>query len=134
MRIAETQLVRAVGELDTAGVMSPHDLAQAVKQFLMRKRLLKRTGKIVRALERYEEEAQGVVRVQATTAHPLSRETAEFIQKKAETLLAPGKEKVTLSYHEDKMLLGGVRLETADTRYDFSLQRALQELRKSLSQ
>ncbi len=132
MRIAEAQLVRAVGELEKAGTMSSRDLSQVVKQFLVRKRLLKRTGKIVRALERYEEETTGVVTVKATTAHPLSPATEELIKKKAETLLAPGKEKIKISFHEDRALLGGVRLETTDTRYDFSLKRAFKELRKSL--
>ena len=133
MRIAEAQFVRAVSELEEAQVLSPRQLAQAVKQFLARKRLLRRSGKIMRALEQYEEGQSGVVTVQVTSHQALSESTKEVVRKKAEALFAPGKDQVKLVFHEDPKLLGGVRLETLNTRYDFSLTRTLQELRKSLS-
>lgn len=131
--MAEAQLVRAIGELETGKQMSARELAQAVKAFLTRKRLLRRTGKIMRALDRYEAAQAGIVLVTVTSAHSLGESTKEVIKKKAEALLAPGRDKVKLDFEEDPKLLGGVRLETTDTRYDFSLKRALNQLGKSLA-
>lgn len=131
MRIAEAQLVRAIGELSQEKKIGEQTLLQSVKQFLMRKRLTKRIGKVVRALEAYEAETDHVVQVQATTAHALSHEAKKNIEVKAEELFGGKEKKTKVTFHEDKALIGGVRLETTNTRYDFSLSRTLLDLRKS---
>ncbi len=133
MRIAEAQLVRAIGELSHTKSMGTIELSKTVKKFLIRRRLTKRTRKILRALELYEDEEKGKVVVQATTARPLSPETKRVVEEKVVTLFGKGKEKTQVVFHEDKTIIGGVRLETRDSRYDFSLNRSLDELRKSLS-
>lgn len=133
MRIAEAQLVRAIGELSHTKSMGTAELSKAVKKFLIRRRLTKRTGKILRALELYEDEEKGQVVVQATTAHPLSPEAKRAVEEKVATLFGKEREKTQVVFHEDKAIIGGVKLETRDSRYDFSLGRSLDELRKSLS-
>lgn len=132
--MAEAQLVRAITELSTEKQWGEKALVQVVKQFLMHTHLKKRTGKIVRALERYEEKQSGRVTVHVTSARPLSESLKGIIEKKTEKLFGPGKEKTKVKFHEDSELLGGVRLETMDTQYDFSLKRALNQLGKSLAQ
>lgn len=130
--MAETQLVRAIGELSTEKQLHGKDLAKAVKSFLVRKRLTKRVGKIVRALATYEANVAQLIPVQATTAHHPTRGLQETIEAKAQELFGGKGEKTKVTFQEDKTLLGGVRLETRDTRYDFSLSRTLLDVRKSL--
>ena len=100
---------------------------------MIRRRLTKRTGKILRALELYEEEESGQVTVHATTAHTLTPQAKQAIEEKVETLLGKEGNKTRVIFHEDRKVLGGVKLETKNSRYDFSLKRSLDELRKSLS-
>ncbi len=133
MRIAEAQLVRAIYELAEAKTLSEKELSLAVKSFLARKRLAKRTGKVLRALEAEREERNNLVMVHATMAHALSREAEESIQAKAEELFGKEGRKTITTFHESPKLLGGVRLETQNTRYDFSLTRTLVELHKSFA-
>lgn len=133
MRIAEVQLARAIHELSLSKNLGGSELGKAVRSFLIRRRLTKRTGKILRALELYEEEESGKVTVHATTAHTLTPQAKHVIEEKVETLLGKESNKTRVIFHEDKKVLGGVKLETGNSRYDFSLSRSLDELRKSLS-
>lgn len=133
MRIAETQLAWALSELTEDKAFSAESLGQALRQFLVRKRLTKRTRKILRAFETETNKRAGVVLVQATLAHLPTAAVKEVIEKKAAELFGDQHTQTKLSFHTDPHLLGGVRLETASVRYDFSLNRSLTELRKSLS-
>ncbi|TXG77279.1 hypothetical protein E6Q11_02990 [Candidatus Dojkabacteria bacterium] len=131
MRIAETQLVRAVAELREKGQTSS-ELSRALMLFLQRKRLMKHAAKILRSLEEYTAQQAGLVRVEATSARPLSEAVKHQVQKKAEELFGGKDTKTAVHFREDPQLLGGVKLETNTTRYDFSLGRTLLDLHKSL--
>lgn len=132
MRIAEAQLARAIGMLEEAGAMSGAELAQAIRQFMTRKRLLKRSTKMARAMEVYEQARTRVVPVRVTVSHAFPVELKHTLEEQAQALLGSEREKVAVTFYEDKSLLGGVKFETDDTRYDFSLARSLHQLRKSL--
>ncbi len=133
MRIAEAQLVRAIHELSLEKGLGAGELGKALKNFLIRKRLTKRAGKVLRMLESYEDEQEGRVTVQATTAYVPTIETKHAIEKQVSALFGKEGEKAKIVFHEDREILGGVRLETGNSRYDFSLSRLLNELRKSFS-
>lgn len=133
MRIAETQLVRAIHELAATKAAHVPELSQAVKRFLSRHRLTKRTGKLLRLLEAYEEDVAQTVTVQAKVAHQTSPALQQVIKQKAEVLFGTGEKKTNVTFHTDPTLLGGVRLETRDSAYDFSLKRSLKEIRKSFA-
>ncbi len=133
MRIADTQLALALSELMGDKAFPVERLGQALRQFLVRKRLTKRTGKILRALEMETNRHASVVLVQATLAHRPTVALKETIKKKATELFGDNHTQTQVSFREDLSLLGGVRLETGSVRYDFSLHRSLTELRKSLS-
>lgn len=133
MRIAEAQLARAIHELAISKTLSLPVLSQSVRQFLWRKRLTKRMGKFLRVLEAYEEEMAQLVTVKASTAHKLTAEAQHVIQQKAASLFGSETKTTHVTFHTDPTLLGGVRLETRDRCYDFSLKRSLDEVRKSFS-
>lgn len=133
MRIADTQLALALSELMGDKAFPVERFGQVLRQFLVRKRLTKRTGKILRALETETDKRAGIVLVQATLTHPPTDSVKEMIQRKATELFGDNHTQTQVSFREDPSLLGGVRLETGSVRYDFSLHRSLTELRKSLS-
>ncbi len=132
MRIAEAQLVRAAGELQKEGVVTGTNLASALARFLRRRRLSRRAGKVLRALEAYAEAESGVIGVVATTARSLSESERKEVEASAAALLGRAGRQVVIEFREDPAVIGGLRLETSDTRYDSTVARALRELRTSL--
>ncbi len=132
MRIAEAQLVRAAGELQKEGVVVGADLALAFGRFLRRKRLGRRAGKILRALDSYVEGASGIMAVTVTSARPLSDAERNQIEASAAKLLGKDGCRVVIAFCEDPTVIGGIRLETSDTRYDSTVARGLRELHTSL--
>lgn len=133
MRIAEAQLVRAAGELQKEGVVTGAGLAQAFGRFLRRKRFGRRVGKILRALDTYVESESGMIAVTATTARPLSNTERKRVEVSAAALLGKTGRQVVLEFREDLAVIGGLRLETSDTRYDSTVARGLRELHMSLT-
>lgn len=133
MRIAEAQLVRAAGELQKEGVVSGPALAGAFGRFLRRKRLVRRSGRIVRALDAYAETESGIVAVTATSARPLSESEQKRVETTAAELLGKSGQRVAIEFREDSAVIGGLRLETSDTRYDSTIARGLRKLHTSLT-
>ena len=132
MRIAEAQLVRAAGELSKEGVLKTSEIAEAVMRLLKRKRMSRRIGKVERALDVYTEKMSETLAVLVTSARPLEPGEQAEIEKKATTLLGKSDWKAALEFKVDPSLIGGLRIETRDTRYDQSIFRALRELHKSM--
>lgn len=133
MRIAEAQLVRAAGELQKEGVVAGAGLASAFGRFIRRKRLGRRAGKILRALDAYVEAESGIIAVTATSARPLSDAERKRVEASAAVLLGQTGRQVALEFREDPAAIGGLRLETSDARYDSTIARALRELHTSLT-
>ncbi len=132
MRIAEAQLVRAAGELAKEGTLKGSEIARSIMRLLRRKRMSRRLGKVERALGLYSEEESRTLSVLVTSARTLEAAVRAEIENQATTLLGKSDWKATLEFREDPKLIGGIRIETADMRYDQSVSRALGELHKSL--
>lgn len=132
MRIAEAQLVRAAGELQEEGIVAGAALASAFGRFIRRKRLGRRARKIIRALDAYVEAELGIIAVAVTSARPLADVERKRVAASAATLLGQAGRKVVLEFREDPAVIGGLRLETSDTRYDSTVARGLRELQMSL--
>lgn len=131
MRLLPTKIAEAVLDLDRDGLKGS-DLAKSLTDFLRRKRSLKLLSPTIRALERALGEREGRVTVQVTSAQALDRELQVLVRNKAQTLFGQDGKQVEAFFHEDRSLLGGVRLATEDTQYDFSLNRTLKELKRQL--
>ncbi len=132
MRIVDAQLARAVSELSIEGGFQGRELAAALVWFLRRQRLTRRAGKISRAIETYSETVSGTQRAVASTAYPLDTDARQRISEAAPGLLGRPSGSVAIEFREDPTIIGGLRLETVDMRYDSSVARALRELHKSL--
>lgn len=132
MRIAEAQLVRAAAELAKEGELEGKAIADSVIRILKRRRMARRVGKVERALAAYTEAESKTLSVIVTSARPLELAEQGEIEKRATALLGKSDWQAALEFRVDQSLIGGIRIETADTRYDQSVSRALRELHKSL--
>lgn len=132
MRIAEAQLVRAAGELAREGSLKSGEIARSVIALLKRKRMGRRLGKVERALTQYGEQESKTLSVLVTSARALESAERVLVEKEAAALLGKSDWKAVLDFRVDPGLIGGIRIETSDTRYDHSVSRALRELHKSL--
>lgn len=132
MRIVEAQLVRAVDELQKEGVITGATLARALGQFIRQHQLGRRAGKILRALDTYGQTESDVTVITATSARILSSMEQKRIEVSAARLLGKEECQVAIEFHVDPTVIGGVRLETSDTRYDATVARNLRELSASL--
>lgn len=132
MRIAEAQLVRAVGELQKEGGVTDRDLADVFGRFLRLKRLGRRAGKILRALDAYVETESGILAITATSARPLSPTERQQVAASAAGLLGKTGCQVAIEFREEPVVIGGIRLETSGVRYDATIARSLQTLHTSL--
>lgn len=132
MRIAEAQLVRAAAELAKEGKLESKAIAESVVRILKRRRMARRIGKVERALAAYTEAESKTLSVIVTSARALESAERGEIEKRATALLGKSDWQAALEFRVDQSLIGGIRIETADTRYDQSVSRALRELHKSL--
>ena len=132
MRIAEAKLVQAVGELQQEGRVTGAALARAFGAFLRWKRLMHRGGKISRALAAYTQEQSGIIPVHVTSAHSLAPAEQARVKQDAARLLGKAGHTTAVEFRQDQALIGGLRLETSDARYDATIARGIKELRKSL--
>lgn len=132
MRIAALQLVQAANELHEEGKLSVADLRTSFAHFLERRKGLRRAGKMERALEHLAEKTSGIIRVSATSAAPLGPTERTLATSEAARLLGLPAGQLAIEFREDPAVIGGIRFETQDWRYDHTLSRALSELRKSL--
>lgn len=131
MRLLPTKIASAVLALHEEGGEA-HDLARNLVAFLKRKRSLKLLAATQQHLEKLLDEARGRQRVTVVSAQPLDQAIKHLVQEKAQSIFGTKGKTVELMFVEDPALIGGVRLFTEDAQYDFSLSRALKELKRQL--
>jgi F0F1-type ATP synthase delta subunit len=117
---------------------SSHDKDEASLSILMKdvvrlinkKRLLTKSDKILKALEKIIDDNNGVTRVKISSHGKLEdkekKEIEEFIKKKYKS------KEVELSIIEDEKLLGGIKIETGDEILDMTLSNKVQKLQNYL--
>lgn len=86
-------------------------------------------GEIVQAFLDQYDEASGILKARVFSAVPLADALAEKVRKQLETMYG---KKIALDLHVDPETLGGLTLQVGDTRFDGSLDRALNEIRARL--
>jgi F0F1-type ATP synthase delta subunit len=74
----------------------------------------------------------GVLSVTVTSAYPIAETQRGLVATSAAEFLGKPGSEVAIVFQEDKALIGGIRMETTDTRYDGTIARTIKELRKSL--
>ncbi len=131
MRLLPTKIAAAVLALEAEGV-GAGDLTKNLVAFLRRKRSLRLLVPTKRSLERLIDEQEGKRRVTAIVPQQLEKTIQDMIRGKAQSLFGGAGKEVELTFQEDPQLIGGIRILTEDTQYDFSLSRSLKELKRQL--
>jgi F-type H+-transporting ATPase subunit delta len=80
---------------------------------------------------KFMDDALKKIRVDVTTAFPLSAELSEKLQKRMEEITG---RKVEMAVSEDASLLGGIVVGVGDTMYDGSVKTQLHNIRNLLGE
>lgn len=110
---------------------TPAERSKTIQEFLTRLYAqgdLKTLSEIVRIVDEMEQAATGTLRVTVATAHELDIEVLTPLVKK----IISG-EDVIIETELDSELIGGMRLETKDHRWDLSARGQLQQLAYQLN-
>ena len=131
MTYTVSQYATALLELSSEkGSLTASELTENFIHLLKRRGEKKRLGAVVAYLEKKEREKKGEINVSVITAHVVTTQAKEKLEKKAEKLF-PGK-KVNLEYTVDENVIGGALFRTDETLYDVTLATELKELTKTL--
>lgn len=103
------------------------EISQAVLLRLQKEGKLSFLSQIRQQMEQIELTERGAVKVTVKTAHDLDKQVVSQLVKQ---LLAA---EVELEIREDKNLLGGIVVETADRRWDLSARGQLKQLKQQLT-
>jgi len=102
-------------------------ISQAMLRRLQREGKLNLLGQIIDAIKDLEAKKSNKAFVTATTAHAIDEKELVALAKDLFEV-----EEVELTVQSDKSLLGGVVLETKNTRWDLSTKNQLEQLKSSL--
>ncbi len=119
-----------VGLVDKAFSGLDERLLNLIK-ILTEKRMIRYFDKVAQAYYELYDESRGILRVEAVTAIPLTKEQSAAITKKLS--LSLGKT-VVLSNTVDKSILGGVKLRYSDVQLDGSVKTRLDKFEEALKQ
>jgi F0F1-type ATP synthase delta subunit len=131
MRLLPNKIASAVLSLEQGGVEAS-ELAKNLVAFLRRKRSLGLLTSVESSLEKLLDEREGRKRVTVVSAQQLDGAMRSALAEKAQQLFGYDGKKVESLFQEDPKLIGGVKMFTEDTQYDFSLTRILKELKRQL--
>lgn len=130
MQVSTRQYAQAWYEaLQEADEKDRAEISQKMMKKLQTEGKLSLLMRIVKEVKRLGDEDLGVQHVKVRSAHLID-------EKELEQLLAGllDTKKLAISQKQDKALVGGIVLETADQRWDLSIKNQLNQLKKSLSQ
>lgn len=101
-----------------------------VVRFLDRKRLLGKQNAILESLNTLINKTEGIIEVNVTSSHPLT----DHIKTELKHALKEryGANEVRMTEHEDKELLGGMRIEVGEEVLDLSLKNKVAQLQAHL--
>lgn len=130
MRVSPTQYATALFELLQRAPAAEHQkLMQQFLKNLYNEGKLKILPDILRAVEQLDYAKKGVVPVTVTTARTVD---AAMIQETLKSLLPNQPTEVNAVI--DESLIGGMRVETQDKRWDVSVSGQLKQLKNALTQ
>jgi len=119
----------SVSVKNKSGVEQERALKNAV-EFLAKKNLLSKSAEILKHLEQISDKEQNILRAKVFSHNSISKHVLEKIENLLKKLHKTQKAK--LLWKEDKTLIGGLRIETADEIIDLSLKNKLLQLQNHL--
>lgn len=131
MRFSHAQLAEAILQLSREAQTLSSDVARGVLAFVRRRHLTNRLGRMLSAFEQASEQETKHLSISVTSARTLEASEQKAVLASVQHIFPA--QHPDLEFHVDPSLLGGLRIETADTRYDGSLARSLSVLAQSLS-
>lgn len=129
MMISPALLAETLFQMHSEG-MSDKDLVFSLSLFLKRKKKEYLFPDVITSLESILNNKEKKLDVLITSASLLSEDAKEVVFKKAQSLFPAMN--IISSYKEDKNIIGGVIISTAESTFDASVRSTLQELKKSL--
>lgn len=105
------------------------EISDKFLQYVYRGGDMKNLSEIVRHMQQLERENSHIDSVTLTSAHPLSDEQQKDILKKIF-----GERTMRVTTATDESLIGGVQVETQNTRYDMTIKSHLKQLENALTQ
>lgn len=110
------------------------EFSTTVKSFmnlLVDKSRLNHIAEIAELLQKYQDEAAGVIRGDVVSATELNDSEKSEIENKISSLL---NKKLQLEYKQDASILGGVVVKVGDYTVDYSVNRQLERIKESLNE
>ena len=131
MKVARNQIAAAITSSLSIGDVAPKRLAQAIAAYLLVER---RTGELDSLMRDVIEarSAEGIVEVTAVTAHELDQRAITDVQEQVKTIY-PKARSIIVSPRLDPALIGGIRLEFANSQLDLSLRSKLNRMRQLIT-
>jgi F-type H+-transporting ATPase subunit delta len=102
------------------------DLAKGLAAYLVQEGRAKELESLLRDVARLRYEQQGVLEIDATTAHALNAEIQAEIKR-----MLPAKEHIVHETREPG-IIGGLLLETADRQLDLTVRHRLSQLKQGV--
>ncbi len=124
MKLSRRVLTRTV-----AGRLNDPALAKELAAYLISEKRTAELDSLVRDLAQYRADNDGVVEVEAVTAHPLEAAAKADIQTKVAALY-PAAKNIIITERRDPAVLGGVRLEFANQQLDLSARAKLNHFKQ----
>ncbi len=119
--LAET-IARMIHEGDT------DNLANEIAAFLIEQRGTKELDSLMRDVMQVRAETYGITEATAITAHPLTSEVKADIKSYLQA------KQLILNEEQDSRLVGGLKLESADTQLDVSIHSRLNKLKQLVNE
>jgi F0F1-type ATP synthase delta subunit len=124
-----SKIGRTVLTKSLAARLSEPNIAREIAAYLIAEKRTAELDSLVRDLAQYRADHDGIVEVEAVSAHPI--DTAAKAQIKAKiTALYPTVKQIIITERHDPAVLGGVRLELANQQLDLSARAKLNRFKQ----
>lgn len=107
-------------------------IATEIAAYLIAERRTAELDSLVRDLAQYRADVDGIVEVEAVSAHPLDASAKADIKAKLKSVY-PAAKQIIITEQHDATVLGGVRLELANQQLDVSARAKLNRFKQLTS-
>jgi F0F1-type ATP synthase delta subunit len=124
MRVSRTTLARTL-----ANKLGDANIAKETAAYLMSERRTQELESLLRDLQQYQADKNGIVELTSHSAHPLSTDERNEVERLIRSLY-PAAKKVIITEVSAPDLLGGLRLELANQQLDLSVRSKLNQFKQ----
>jgi F0F1-type ATP synthase delta subunit len=112
-----------------AAQLSEPNIAEEIAAYLIVEKRTAELDSLVRDLAQYRADNEGIVEVEAVSAHPIDTVAKAQIKAKI-TDIYPTAKKIIITERHDTEVLGGIRLELANQQLDMSARAKLNRFKQ----